>query len=480
MKKIFPILTAWVKYMLIPVNMYAQSVAINNDGSPPNPRSILDLKSTSKGLFLPRMTSLQRLTIPVQSDDVGLLVFDLEKNCLYMYDGVQWLPINSGYPGLPYLIPRIPSDATGNEHFGESVSIHGDFAIVGAPGAKVGTNFNQGAAYIFTRSGGTWIQQAKLVATDGMASDRFGVSVSINGNYAVVGATLNGMPGAAYAFVRNGNTWTQQTKITASDGLTGDNFGAAVSIHGEYVVVGAPKHNIGSSADRGAAYIFVRIANAWVQEAKLTAPDGLANDQFGYSVSINGSYTVIGAIYDDDPPNIDQGSAYVFERSGFNWTMQEKFTAGEQQGLFGTSVSINGNLIAVGAPGVAAGLQEDAGRVYTYVRDGSLGWSSDAQVAGPDVDEEKNDGFGSSVSIDGLNLLIGSPGDAIENSTGRGSAWLFKRVSASWSFERKFTDPAGQHYHGLGGAVSISGNSLVLGAKGADHYTGKILFLNLD
>ena len=166
-------------------------------------------------------------------------------------------------------------------------------------------------------------EQAKLVASDGAASDRFGCSVSISadGAYAVIGAYndaigANTSQGSAYIFVRSGTSWTQQAKLVASDGATNDKFGYSVSISadGAYAVIGAYYDDIGANGDQGSAYIFVRSGTSWTQQAKLVASDGAASDQFGWSVSISadGAYAVIGAYGDDTGANNGQGSAYIF------------------------------------------------------------------------------------------------------------------------------------------------------------------------
>jgi dUTPase len=127
-----------------------------------------------------------------------------------------------------------------------------------------------------------------------------------------VGAIL--YQGSAYVFVRSGTAWTQQTKLTASDGAVDDNFGYSVSISGDYVVIGAYGDDV-SYAEQGSAYVFVRSGTTWTHQAKLTASDGVANDYFGFSVSISGDYILVGANSDDIGTNTEQGSAYIFQKN---------------------------------------------------------------------------------------------------------------------------------------------------------------------
>ncbi len=212
-------------------------------------------------------------------------------------------------------------DAAVNDRFGISVSVSGDTAVIGT----YGDDSYSGSAYVFIRSGGTWTQQAKLTALDAAAGDRFGTSVSVSGDTAVIGAyNDDGGTGSAYVFVRSGTTWTQQVKLTASDAAADDLFGYSVSVSGDTAVVAA-RYDDGIGTNSGSAYVFVRSGTTWTQQAKFTASDAAAQDYFGTSVSVSGDTAVIGAYNDDG----GTGSAYVFVRSGTTWTQQAKLTASD-------------------------------------------------------------------------------------------------------------------------------------------------------
>ena len=231
----------------------------------------------------------------------------------------------------------LTSDPKMFDHFGWSVSISGDGSTiaVGAPFADIGTNTDQGAAYIFRRSGSKWIQQQKVTSTDGAAFDRFAwsLSMSSDGNTLVVGAPYNKISGkseqgSAYVFVRYGGKWIQQQKLTASDGSVGDRFGWSASISGvgDIIVIGAPLVNIDSRNDQGSAYIFVRSKEQWIQQEKLTAMDGSLDDHFSQSVSVSdsGNVVVSGAHDKNIGRNASRGSVYVLSK-GFipNFTVKE-------------------------------------------------------------------------------------------------------------------------------------------------------------
>jgi hypothetical protein len=196
------------------------------------------------------------------------------------------------------------TDATPSNRFGYSVALRGNFALVGEPFKTVGGNALQGAAYVFVRNGTTWTQQAELTAGDGAGSDQFGWSVALNGSIALVGAFSKFPAGAAYVFVRSGATWIQLAKLTASDGAQGDAFGYSVALSGTTVLIGAD----GKNNDTGAAYVFVRSGAAWTQQAELIAGDGAQGDFLGSAVALSGNTTLVGAY----GSNSLAGAAYAF------------------------------------------------------------------------------------------------------------------------------------------------------------------------
>ena len=159
------------------------------------------------------------------------------------------------------------ADGAMGDQFGNSVSVSGDTAVIGA----ADKNAYQGAAYVFVQSGGIWSQQQELIASDGTGNDAFGSSVSVSGDTAVIGASgKNTGQGAVYVFVRSGGVWTQQQELTASDGAPRDNFGWSVSLSGNTAVIGAS----GKSESVGAAYVFALTGGVWRQKQKLSASDG--------------------------------------------------------------------------------------------------------------------------------------------------------------------------------------------------------------
>jgi hypothetical protein len=244
----------------------------------------------------------------------------------------------------------VPPDGVADDQFGTSVALAGDTAVVGAVHHSAGGD-RSGAAYVFVRSGATWILQAQLTAADGADNDFFGTSVALAGDTAVIGAVnaagSTAQAGAAYAFVRSGTTWTQQAKLTAADGAAFDHFGTSVALAGDTALVGASR-----SQDAGAAYAFVRSGATWTQQTRLTADDGEGGNAFGAAVALAGDTAVIGSPF-DSPLGAASGSTYVFARSGTTWTQQTKLAAtdGAAVDFFGTSVAVSAGSALSGAPG---------------------------------------------------------------------------------------------------------------------------------
>ena len=277
------------------------------------------------------------------------------------------------------------------------------------------------------------VQQAQLTAADASAGDQFGYSVALLGDTAVVGACYdnvggNTYRGSAYVFVRSGGVWTQQQQLTASDGAAGDYFGYSVAISGGSVVVSAPGNNAGA-IDQGSAYVFVRSGTTWSQQQKLIAADGAASDWFGWSVALSGETAVVGAYADDVGANAGQGSASVFVRSGTTWSEQQKLTAadGAAGDTFGCSVAISGDTAVVGASSDTVGANAGQGSAYVFARSGST-WSQQQKLTA--ADGAADDFFGCSVTVSAGTAVVSAYADDIGANANQGSAYVFTGVMA--------------------------------------------------
>ena len=254
--------------------------------------------------------------------------------------------------------------------FGFSVHIDGDRIIVGDPFDNVVDTGKSGSAYIFKRTEGIWIQEAKLVPSDASSYDHFGYSVSIDGNRALVSAVYDDTEfgdatGSAYVFNFDGSQWIESSKLQAADAETGDNFGHSVSISGDRALIGAYGED-GVATFAGAAYVFHVEHGQWSEESKLTASDGYANDNFGWSVSLSGNIAVVGA-YDDKDNGSASGSAYTFQLQAGQWTQVAKLlpSDGDESDYFGWSVCISGSNAITGAHRNDDNFT-DSGSAYVY------------------------------------------------------------------------------------------------------------------
>ena len=360
--------------------------------------------------------------------------------------------------------------------FGRAVAISGDTAIVGAD-FDDDAGENSGAAYIFVRSGNSWVEQAKLVPSDAEAGDQFGFAVDITGDTAIIGAWMkadfgrdafgNGS-GAAYIFVRSGNSWTEQDKLFST--AAGDRSGFAVGISGDTAIIGAPG-NDDTGLESGLAAIFVRGGGVWVVQGALTTSDPAAGDEFGRAVAINGDTAMVGAPFDDDAGE-SSGSVYVFVRSGSGWTQQAKLVASDVTpgALFGFSIAISGETAIAGIwPGFSTAFA--TGGAYIFERSGNS-WIEQAKLAASnaglamrltDNQASAGDQFGFSVGISGDLAIVGAFQDS-DTAGEAGVAYIFERGGGGWRQQTKLTASDAESGDWFGFSVGVSEDTAVVGA----------------
>jgi hypothetical protein len=385
----------------------------------------------------------------------------------------------AGWSAQAYL--KAPNSEAG-DNFGNSVAISGDTIVVGASeesssqttitnGSSASADNSTsaaGAAFVFVRSGSSWSPQAYLKAPNAEAGDNFGVSLAISGDTLVVGAEAeassqttitNGNTasadnsasgaGAAYVFVRSGNSWSQQAYLKAPNAEADDLFGHSVAISGDTIVVGANTESSSqttitngstasadnSASEAGAAYVFVRGGTSWSQQAYLKAPNVDGGDNFGVSLAISGDTIVVGAdsersnqttITNGNSASADNsaaaaGAAYVFARSGTSWSQQAYLKAANADAgdNYGYSVAISGDTLAFGARkedsnqttitnGSSASADNSAaaaGAVYVYTRSGT-NWAQQAYLKAPNAGADDN--YGTSVAVNGSTIAVGA------------------------------------------------------------------------
>jgi hypothetical protein len=399
------------------------------------------------------------MVIGAPTDDIGSAT---DRGSVYVY---RW--IGTGWSLEATLLA---SDGAAGDQFGNSVAISANSIVVGAFGDDIGSNSNQGSAYVFVRSGTSWSQQAKLTVATGSANDQLGFDVAIAGNTVLLGAYqddvgTNSNQGTAFVFVRSGSTWSQQAQLNANDGSANDQFGHSVALLEDTALVGAWNDDVGANANQGSAYVFVRSGVAWTQQAQLTAANGAADDLFSSSVALGPDVAVVGARSDDISTNTNQGSVSVFVRSGATWSQQTQLVAtdGAANDRFGYSVAFEGDTIVVGADGDDLGSTSDQGSAYVYVRDQS-GWRQQAKLEARDG--ATGDFLGVAVAIFGDTAIIGANRDDAAGIIDSGSAWVFSRFGGTWLDDDlqllAFDGTAGDNF---GSAVAIEGDTLVVGAS---------------
>jgi drug/metabolite transporter superfamily protein YnfA len=404
------------------------------------------------------------------------------------------------------------SNTDNTDKFGFSVAISGDTIVIGASeeysdGSSEDNNDASfaGAAYVFVRSGNTWVQQAYLKAFNADQGDRFGNSVAISGDTIIVGAhqedsDATGVDGAdndyaekagaAYIFVRSGTSWTQQAYLKASNSDSNDRFGSSVAISGETVIIGAPLEDSNGSGQEnddltnsGAAYIFTRSGSIWSQQAYLKSADPGIDYGFGSSVGISGDWVVVGTPYYNgrEPHETDIGAAYIFNRSGSSWDQHSRRIAYYRDGYenFGRSVGISGNTIIVGAvqddgnqDGVIDGSFNGAGAAYVYVYNGTS-WALQAYLKASNLEAE--DYFGKSVAISGDIIVVGASGEDSDGTSqgnnaisSAGAAYIFTRDGATWTQQAYLKAHNPDESDTFGATVSVSDGTVVVGAPFED------------
>lgn len=356
-------------------------------------------------------------------------------------------------------------DADLSDKFGTAIAITGNTMVVGAPFEESG-GFSRGAAYVYQLSGNSWIYQSKLIASDGANSDNFGEAISISDNLVLIGATKHNTnslnsAGAAYVFANtSGNIWVEQAKLSASDAQAAAFFGKSVAISGNMAIIGASWHDISGISNAGAAYIFANTnGNTWVEQTKIFSSLYNQNAYFGESVAISGNVAVVGA-YKDNSVLSFAGSVYVYYNTSANiWGQETRFYASDlaSSDQFGHTLSLSDNILLVGSTG-----DDVAGAAYIYANTSGNIWAEKAKLTPSQGASQDN--FGISVSLSGNKALIGANGND-EIGTNTGSAYLFLSTNVStWTEQEIFVAGDGKENDFFGMAVSLSGN---LGAVGA-------------
>jgi hypothetical protein len=332
-----------------------------------------------------------------------------------------------------------PTSGVASSFFGSSIAASGDLALIGEPTA----NSNEGAVYVFARTGGSWSEEQKLLPSEPRANSVFGTSISLSGDTALVGAR-NASGGCVYVFGPSEEGFVEQQVLQASDGAPGNEFGQQVWHADDGALVGAPY----ADDQLGAVYAFTRTGTTWTEQQRLRASDAASTQYFGAAIAVTGDTAFVGAV----------DAVYVFGRSGTTWSEQQKLVNPEAQ-FFGTSLAASLDTVLIGAPlDDVAGAA--SGSAFVFARSGTV-WSEQQKlVAGNGVTQAA---FGDAGAVVGDTVFVGAPGHARL----RGAVYTFHRTGTTWE-GGLMVDGSGADLGGFGRSMFVSDDTLFVGASVGD------------
>ncbi len=378
----------------------------------------------------------------------------------------------------------LPGDGAANDQFGSSVALDGTTALVGAPGKVVGMH-SCGVAYVYGYDGAAWVQQAELVPSDPGDGDWFGISVALHGTTAIVGAYAkvvgaNNQQGAVYVFEKSGGVWTQQTKLLTSDGAQWDGLGGSLAFDGTTLLAGAAGKSVSTSL-QGAAYVFTRSGATWAQGARLVASDPVSNDQFGTSLAFDGTTALIAAPEKNFGGGLHQGAVYVFDHAGGSWTQRAQLRPSDtyDNDQFGTSLAIVAGTAVIGAPYKYVGSNNAQGAAYVF-GSGPAGLVEQAILHASDG--ASMDLFGQGVAFDGTTILVGANFRSVGANANQGAAYTFAASGGGWAQQTKLLAADGGAGDELGYAVALQKTFALVGARNrkigaSDHQGAAYVFV---
>lgn len=370
-------------------------------------------------------------------------------------------------PGQCETAQLYASDADPADEFGHAVAVAGDVVVVGAPRHAPGA---AGAAYVSRRQpGGAWVEE-QLLAPAGLApGSEFGTSVAVDGDVCVVGAprdpTAAFDAGAAYVYRWDGAAWQLEATLFSFDRDPLDEFGHAVAIDGDVIVVGA-WHDPDEGTKSGSAHVYRWDGAAWQHEAKLIGSDVTIEDKFGESCDVSGDVLAIGARGDDESATTG-GAVYVYRRVGGAWIEETKLVHADAVNFdrLGQAVAVDGDVVVAGAY-----FDDDAGvnsgAAFVFVRDPQSGTWSELQKLSP-VDLEIGDQLGFSVDLDGDLAAVAARRDD-DSADNAGAVYLFRDVGGTWIEEAKLVAKDGADDDRFGQAVALDAGRLIVGAPADD------------
>jgi hypothetical protein len=459
--------------ILLAQTIYSQGVAINASGAPASSNAMLDVLSTNKGVMIPRMTSAQRKAIPVTANDNGLLVFDKERQRLYMYDGNKWIPfameVNNVITGQGSTVnPNYES----TPQYAYATAVDGQYAVIGCPRDSLNGISNVGTARVFQNVNGNWTQIAELHPNVPYPHCDFGRAVAISGDYIVVGAPTQQVnipntnsfadAGAVYIFHRTGNSWPLQQKVYDIAPAIDERFGISVDISGTTIVVGAPGTANIATPEPGSVFLYNLVNNTWQLTIELMATSGTPDAEFGNCVSMYGNIIACGAPYADNTALGIQncGAVYIFTSARGGWEEDQKIYSHTPtaNGWFGDQVSVYGSKLL-------ATNYFNACEMFT---NSMLGWVYQEDFHHP-LGAGTN--FAERILIHNSYMFISAVEENVNGIIYAGATYVYKKnIDGKYLFLKRLTDSDPFFYNSFGTGIGFDGYTLIVGSPGRlDH-----------
>ncbi|HEY6503351.1 MAG TPA: hypothetical protein VIZ28_05195 [Chitinophagaceae bacterium] len=478
------------KITLLPLSFFiltytfSQNVGIGT--TTPNSSAQLDVQSTTKGMLPPRMTSAQRNAIVTPAN--GLLVYDTDQGLLYMYSSNKWCPMTMADPtSLPPVTTQPMGGTLPDNAAGWSVSVSGNYAIAGAPNEDVGSDNEQGAVYFYMKANGGWVQQQRISPVELAAFDHFGHSVDISGDYAIVGAPYYGTGGGVFIYHRNGAVWQHETTLTTT--VIGIQFGSAISIDGDRMVVGSPNYSSPLGAC-GAMNVYHRNGNLWTNVMNTTSPNAVIGGHFGFALSMRGNLIIVGAP-EEEVLGYTNGRAYVYVFSGGNWILEDELPANSvtDGNKFGASVDVTSSYAIVGMPTGYYG-NDEVGKIAIYRRFlvtlTNFQWEY-ISLQGMPFEFPANTHYATSIAFTDNTAeyyIVGAPDLTRDYARNAGACYVYKKRPGEhlWDVFRIIATPAGMPGDMLGYCIGTDGNTLIAGMPRTIMFgvPGSVLFADIS
>jgi len=397
-------------------------------------------------------------------------IINIQRSCLLLSTIISLAVFLVGSVAPAQAKTRLPmqlnellaSDSAPHDNYGIVVALSTGTAVIGVPfdSSRI---FNAGSAYVYKHRNGAWSLQQKLQASDSAPGDQYGWSIALQGDTLLIGARFDDdrgfNSGSIYAYTLTDGVWVERQKFSAPDGAVNDQYGYTISLDGDLAFIGTPFDD-DNGFESGSVYIYTRIAGLWTVEKKITAYDGEPGDQFGWSVALSAGSALIGARFDDDEA-FNSGSAYLYNRTAQTWHMKQKFTASDAavNDQFGWTVALDDQTAVIGARfNDDMGINSGSAYVYTLI---DKVWGQHQKLTASDG--EPGNQYSWAIALNGDKLIIGAPFDNYDEALS-GSCYVYSRSDNGWSEQQKLTANIEVLAARYGISVALEGDMTLIGA----------------